>query len=486
MGPSAADQVLRQARLAAEALVRGADLAAREVALARRAEIEQEARQQLAELARKGAEVAARERALQLGLAQLETARERLRARERPLAQQEAEGRRQTGAAESALAEVRRSLERISGARAEALRGALAAAEVEVAAGEAAHLVRQAELEAPSEVARRAARVLGTAVNRLSLHNFTERSQPLVSLGQPRDGQAAVSPGELQAIEAVTGVKLAMGEGGDVVRLDGLDGVAREVARRTLLRLLAGTAGGGGTAVTRAAREVQEAVDAEVLASGERAFAILEIERAHPEITRLVGRLNWRTSHTQNQWKHAMEAAFLCGLMAEELGLSRALARRAALLHDIGKALSHEVEGAHAVIGADLARRLGEVELVANAIGAHHTDEPFASPYAHLVAAADALSGGRPGARRHTEDHYVAKIADLERISRDFPGVAEAFAVQGGREVRVLVREEEVDDAGAVALSSSIAQAIANRLTFPGQIRVTVIRELKAVARTGA
>ena len=181
-----------------------------------------------------------------------------------------------------------------------------------------------------------------------------------------------------------------------------------------------------------------------------------------------------------------MEAAFLCGMMAEELGLDRALARRAALLHDIGKALTHELEGAHAVIGADHARRLGEAEVVANAIGAHHADEPFASPYAHLVAAADAMSGGRPGARRHTEEQLPGadrrSRADQPRV----PGVAEAFAVQGGREVRVLVREEEVDDAGAVQLSSSIAQAIAERLTFPGQIRVTVIRELRAVARTGA
>ena len=249
--------------------------------------------------------------------------------------------------------------------------------------------------------------------------------------------------------------------------------------------MLKGEAGGGSHRGGEAAREAQREVEGEVVELGRRAFRLLELPLAHPEIVRLVGRLNWRTSHMQNQWKHALEVAFLCGMMADELQLDRTLARRAALLHDIGKALTHELDGAHAVIGAEHARRLGEPELVANAVGAHHADEPFASPYAHLVAAADAMSGARPGARRHTEDNYLAKIADLERISRGFPGVAEAFALQGGREVRVLVSEQQVDDRGAVDLCSDIARAITEQLTFPGQIRVTVIREIKAVARTG-
>ena len=177
----------------------------------------------------------------------------------------------------------------------------------------------------------------------------------------------------------------------------------------------------------------------ELIDLGRRAFPTLEIPRAHPEIVELVGRLNYRTSYTQNQWKHAVEAAFLCGMMAAELGLDLKLARRAALMHDIGKALTHEIDGSHAVIGADFARRLGEPEMVANAIGAHHTDEPFNRPYAYLVAAADAMSGARPGARRQMEDNYVAKLEDLERITRSFRGVEEAFAVQGGREVRIYV-----------------------------------------------
>ena len=190
-------------------------------------------------------------------------------------------------------------------------------------------------------------------------------------------------------------------------------------------------------------------------------------------------------SRGQNQWKHAIEAAFLCGMMADELDLDPKVARRAALMHDIGKALTHELDGSHAVIGADYARRLGETEIVANAIGAHHTDEPFNSPYAYLVAAADAMSGARPGARRQMDESYASRLDDLERITRGFRNITEAFAVQGGREIRIYVQEDRVDDLGAVDLSTAVAKKISQEMRFPGQIRVTVIREFKATEVAG-
>ncbi len=481
-----AGRVLQQGRLSAQARQGAAELVAREQALARQAEIEREAAAAQAQLARRAGELSARQIQLRAGAVELAAARQRLREREGALSGREAERGRHAQMEAEAVAEARSRLERVGGARAASLRSALAALEVERAQAEAARTSRPGEGDGLPEVGRRAGRLLGIAAGRLSTHDLTERGQSLVPLGPPSDGHPAVTPGELQALEAAAGVKLLLAEAGDAVRVEGLDGVAREVARRTLTRLLAGAVGGGGTAVARAAAEVAAELEQEVLELGQRAFARLELEPAHPEIVRLVGRLNWRTSFTQNQWKHAVEAAFLCGMMAEELNLDRGLARRAALLHDIGKALTHELDGGHAVIGADRARRLGEAELVANAIGAHHADEPCASPYAHLCAAADALSGARPGARRHSEENYLHRIADLERISREFPGVAEAFALHGGREVRVLVRDDELDDRATVDLSTAIAQAISKRLTFPGQIRVTVIRELRAVARTGA
>jgi ribonuclease Y len=240
---------------------------------------------------------------------------------------------------------------------------------------------------------------------------------------------------------------------------------------------------GDATAAPREwSQKLREQLDQEVRTLGKKAFQVLGVGRAHPEIVSLVGALNWRTSYTQNQWLHAVESSFLAGMMAAELGLDVKLARRATLMHDIGKALTHKIEGSHAVIGADIARRLGEPELVANAIGAHHADEPCNSAYAYLVAAADAMSGARPGARREATEGFSTKVEDLERIGASYRGVDQAHAVHGGRELRVYVREREVDDLGVVELSSDIAAWIADEMTFPGQIKVTVIRSFEAVA----
>jgi ribonuclease Y len=325
---------------------------------------------------------------------------------------------------------------------------------------------------------------MGIAVGRFSGHYLTERLHSIIPLPAGAAAEAMLGPGEanLQAIGAVAGVTLSLVETKDAIRLEGLDGVGREVARRCLATLARNPSLGAVAAeVGRGAREVSRKLDIELDDLGRRAFRVLEIPPAHAEIVRLVGRLNYRTSYTQNQWKHAVEAAFLCGMMAEELNLDIKVARRAALMHDIGKALTHELDGSHAVIGADYARRLGETEVVANAIGAHHTDEPFSSPYAYLVAAADAMSGARPGARRQMDESYASRLEDLERITRGFRGITEAYAVQGGREVRIYVQEDRIDDLGAVDLSSAVAKKISQEMRFPGQIRVTVIRELRAV-----
>jgi ribonucrease Y len=316
------------------------------------------------------------------------------------------------------------------------------------------------------------------------MHFLTERPQSNLRVG-PEIVQILLDhDGALhRALEHVAGVQLHVNDDKDAVRLEGLDGVGREVVRRALHRMIKKpeTIDDARKAPEEWATRARENLVGEIRSLGKKAFQTLNIQKAHPEIVELVGALNFRTSYTQNQWLHAVEASFLAGMMAAELGLDSRLARRATLMHDIGKALTHELDGSHAVIGAEYARRLGEHELVANAIGAHHTDEPFNSPYAYLVAAADAMSGGRPGARRQTDESFLARVEDLERITRGFRGVAEAYAVQGGREVRIYVEENRVDDLGAVNLSSEIAGKISREMRFPGQIRVTVIRELKAV-----
>jgi ribonuclease Y len=463
-----------------QAHVRAAELAAREAALARRRQGEAALREQQATLARRRSDLPPREARLTVATEVARVVRDRLVERQGPLAAREQERDGLRGETQGLATAARTALERAVGSPAAVLRDALTQGEIEEARASAAQRLRQISDGATSaEHMRQARRIMGISAGRFSGHYLTERHLSLVPLGEPRAGRPPRDE-ELRAIEAVAGIKLSMTDTEDAVRIEGLDGVGREVARRCLAQLLRrGTSGADAT--TDLARAVAADLDREIAELGRRAFATLEIPRAHPDILRLVGRLNYRTSYTQNQWKHAVEAGFLCGMMADELHLDRKLARRAALMHDIGKALTHELDGSHAVIGADYARRLGEAEVVANAIGAHHTDEPFSSPYAYLVAAADAMSGARPGARRQSEDNHTAKLADLERLTRRFPNVEEAFAVQGGREVRVYVREDRVDDVGAVKLSSEIAATISREMTFPGQIKVTVIREFRAV-----
>ena len=466
-------------------MVRSAELAAREEAETANTAFDAIADVREQELVAREAQGAAREGSLARLDQEIRERRERLnamRARERDLV---AEARHLADEVTQAGKQRLAVLERLAEDSAANLEHAIVETETEAARVAAAYQLRSVDQSgADPDHVRMAKRIMGIAVGRFSGHYLTERLLSIVPLpaGLTLDGLVGSDESNLRAIESVANIRLEVTEGRDALRLEGLDGVGREVARRTFTWM--GRHQGAtsdAASVGRAARDIAQALDRELMELGRRAFSNLEIPPAHAEIVALVGRLNYRTSFTQNQWKHAVEAAFLCGMMADELRLDVKLARRAALMHDIGKALTHELDGSHAVIGADYARRLGESEVVANAIGAHHTDEPFSSPYAFLVAAADAMSGARPGARRQMEDNYVARLDDLERITRSFSGVEEAYAVQGGREVRIYVAEDKVDDRAAIDMSSEIARKISAEMTFPGQIRVTVIRELRAI-----
>jgi ribonuclease Y len=227
--------------------------------------------------------------------------------------------------------------------------------------------------------------------------------------------------------------------------------------------------------------KVGRELDVQIKEAGEASLFELGIHGVHPEITRLLGGLKFRTSYSQNVLVHSIEVGFLCGIMASELGMNDKLARRAGLLHDIGKALSHEIQGSHAIIGADCAKKYGEDARVVHAIAAHHEDVPQTTSLAHLVDAADALSGARPGARSEVLESYVKRVEDLERIAKSFEGVEKVYAIQAGREVRVMVENDRIDDSAAAMLSRNIARKIEQELTYPGQIKVVVIREARAV-----
>jgi ribonucrease Y len=457
---------------------------ARERALEVRTAAEREAGARLESLARREERAAKREAALEADTAETRARIEALRAREAEVGTRTEAARSLKAEAAELETQIRLAVETAAGATTEMVRSQLAESWIEEAKAQAAQLVRQSD-QNPSdpEWARQAKRVMGIAIHRYQGHYLTERLLSNIAL-PPGVAEELSSGGGtlLRGIEEGSGVKLELAETGEKVRIDSGDGVAREIARRALHKIIKGTAPRGFDKDPRKwVEHIAAHLDREIVDLGKKAFVELEIPRAHPDIVKLVGRLNYRTSYTQNQWKHAIEAAFIGGMMAAELGLDVKVTRRATLMHDIGKSLTHEIEGSHAVIGADYARRLGESEIVANAIGAHHADEPPSSVYAFLVAAADAMSGARPGARREQTESYSNRLEDLERIGHSFRGVSAAVAVQGGREVRVYVKEREVDDLRAVELSTEIARKISDEMVFPGQIKVTVIRTVEAV-----
>jgi ribonuclease Y len=388
--------------------------------------------------------------------------------------------------AEHKIASARGELEARAGARGVELIAQISQALLDEARARAAAAIRTVDATAADPAHdREARRVMEIAATRYHHHYLTERSASNLRIGPELvavllDNAAALHG----ALERAAGVQIQVNEEKDAIRLDGLDGVGKELVRRAINRLIKKP-----ESIDDARKDPEawsargrDHLNQEIRALGKRAFQTLGLQKAHPEIVELVGALNFRTSYTQNQWWHAVEASYLAGMMAAELGLDEKLARRATLMHDIGKALTHKIEGSHAVIGADIARRLGESELVANAIGAHHADEPCNSVYAYLVAASDAMSGARPGARRELAEGFTAKIEDLERIGLARRGVAYAHAVHGGRELRVYVRERDVDDLTVVEMSTDIAGQIAEEMTFPGQIKVTVIRAFEATA----
>ena len=388
--------------------------------------------------------------------------------------------------AQQKLVSGRGELEGRAGVLGSELIARLGQAWIEDAKGRAAAQVRAIDQTAADPAHdREAKRVMEIAATRYHHHYLTERAMNNLRIGPELVAILLDNSNALHgALERVSGLQLLVNDDKTAIRLDGLDGVGKEMVRRAIGKMIKKP-----ESIDDARKDpdawstrAREHLNQEIRALGKRAFQTLGIQRAHPEIVELVGALNFRTSYTQNQWWHAVESSYLAGMMAAELGLDEKLARRATLMHDIGKALTHKIEGSHAVIGADIARRLGEPELIANAIGAHHADEPCNSVYAYLVAASDAMSGARPGARRELAEGFTAKVEDLERIGMARRGVVHAHAVHGGRELRVYVRERDVDDLTVVEMSTAIAAQISEEMTFPGQIKVTVIRAFEATS----
>lgn len=347
---------------------------------------------------------------------------------------------------------------------------------------DASHLTRRILEEAKTRAEEKARRIISLAIQRYAGEHTYEISSATVALpGEELKGRIIGREGRnIRAFEAATGVTVLIDDTPNAVVLSGFDPVRREIARESMQRLLL-----DGrihpTRIEEVVAKVTQEMDETIIRLGEEAIHKTGLPPLHPEVAKLLGRLRFRHSFSQNVLDHCVEVGHLTGLLAAELGLDIATAKRCGLLHDIGKAVNHEIEGAHALIGADLLRRYGESEEVVNAVASHHDEVPHHGPLGILVSAADAISASRPGARSETMTTYIRRVEDLEKLGLSFAGVEKCFAVQAGRELRVVVKPEQVTDEQAFALARSISRKIEAEMQYPGQIRVTVLRETRCV-----
>ncbi len=476
------DKLVEEAQKQAEIIRKEAQLKAKEEILAQRAKFESELEQRKVDVVRQENRLQQREESQGRKEDNLDKRDEKLNEVERKLQSRQSDLDKRHSILQKREQEIVSNLERISNMSAEEAKEELMANMVSEARHESAKMVREIDDEAKKSADKKAKEYISLAIQRYAGDYVAERTVSSVQLpNEEMKGRIIGREGRnIRAIEAATGIDLIVDDTPETVLLSGYNPVRREVARIALERLISD----GRIHPARIEEVVNLAakdVEKEIQEAGEQATFDVGVHGIHAELVTLIGRLKYRTSFAQNVLAHSIEVAFLCGVMAAELGLDVKKAKRAGLLHDIGKAVDHEVEGSHAIIGADLARKYREPQDIVHAIASHHDDQKQESILDVLVQSADALSAARPGARREMLESYVKRLEDLEKIANDFDGVGKSFAIQAGRELRIMVMSDKVDDDNAMLLSKDIARKVEQELSYPGQIKITVIRETRAV-----
>src|SRR2546421_3668927 len=468
-------QLLADARREAEALRRETQIEAREQSVRLRAELEEELKQRRAEILRAEERLRANEQELDTKLTEITR-------REQGLADRETHTKQLQEELKAAKENELKELERISRMTVGEAKASVLERSEDLVRHELARRVRQLEEEARGEAKRKARTLVADALQRVAASHAAETTVSIVEL--PSDDMKGRIIGRegrnIRALEHLTGVDFIIDDTPQAVVLSSFDGLRREVAKVTLAKLIED----GRIHPARIEETYYQSkaeVDEFVRQAGEQAVFEADCGDFHEEVVKILGRLRYRTSYGQNVLKHTLEVVHLAGIMATELEASVKTTKRAALLHDLGKAMTHEVEGSHALISAQLARRYGESQGVVHAIEAHHYEVQPQTVEAVLLISADAISASRPGARGESLENYIKRLASLEELAMSKPGVERAYALQAGREIRVIVRPTEIDDDGAVLLSHEIAREIESQLEYPGQVKVTVIRESRAV-----
>lgn len=475
-------QILDDAKRTSESLLKEARLEVKDKLFKMKGEFDNDTKETRSELKKKERRLIQKEENIDRKIDQFERKERDVLRKEKKLMRRYEELEGKEIKFKELIEEQKRQLEKISGFTAEQAKELLIRAMENEARHEGAKLIKRIENEAKEQADKNAKDIIATAIQRYAGDFVAERTVSVVQL--PSDemkGRIIGREGRnIRALEAATGIDLIIDDTPEAVILSGFNPVRREVARLSLMRLISD----GRIHPARIediVKKVGKEVDLAIKEAGEQAAFDLSIHGIHSELIKYLGRLKFRTSYAQNVLQHSIEVGVLSGIMASELGLNSKLAKRMGLLHDIGKAIDHEIEGQHAVIGSNLAKKFGETQKVVQAIAAHHEDVPPSSVYDLLIQAADGLSGARPGARKELLENYIKRLEDLEKIANSFSGVANTYAIQAGRELRIIVESGIISDEEATLLSRDVSKKIEESLTFPGQIKVVVIRETRAV-----